>query len=352
MRFVLPSMRIVFAIFCLVRLLSAQSPESALLSEVRLHPDSFDPNHLLGEFYIQQHQLEKAMPYLEKAYQIDPSNYVNAYDLALLYLQSKATNKSRTIVDELIAQSDKAELHNLLGDIEEAEDRLDDAAKQYELAARMDPSEKNLFDLGSYLLHHRGFEPALKVFVYGSEKYTESARLRVGLGVANYSLGRYDEAVEALCQAVDLDPQDSKPYDFLGKMYDVSPAYAREVAARLQHFVHAHPESSSANYYYALSLRKRSSAGGDADSAELYLLKAVKLAPAFTDAHFELGLLYEDKQANVKAIEQYEMAIQQRPDFLKAHYHLARLYSKTGKAASARRELTAVEALKAKTNSR
>ena len=345
-------MRIVFAIFCLVPLLPAQSPESALLSRVRLHPDSFESNHLLGEFYIQQHQIEKAIPYLEKAYQIDSSNYVNAYDLALLYLQTKSVRKSRTIVDKLIAESDKAELHNLLGDIEEAEGHLDDAAKQYELAARMDPSEKNLFDLGSYLLHHRGFEPALKVFVYGSERYAKSARLRVGLGVANYSLGRYDEAVEVLCQAVDLDPQDAKAYDFLGKMYDVSPAYGQEVASRLRRFVHAHPESSSANYYYALSLRKRSAAGGDADSAEPYLLKAVKLAPAFTDAHFELGLLYEDKQANVKAIEEYEIAIRQRPDFLKAHYHLARLYSKTGKAVSARRELAAVEALKAKTSSR
>jgi tetratricopeptide (TPR) repeat protein len=341
-------MRAVFAVLAFAALLKAQPSETALLSELRLHPNSFEPNHLLGEFYIQQHQNERAAHYLEKAYQLDSANYVNAYDLALLYLQLKAPEKSRAIVDKLIAQSDKAELHNLLGDVEDAEGHFDNAGKQYEFAARLDASEKNLFDLGTYLLDHRGFDPALKVFVYGAGRYPQSARLRVGLGVAYYSVGRYDEAVEALCQAVDLDPQDAKPYDFLGKMYDVSPAYAEAVEARLERFVHSHPDSSLANYYYGLSLRKRSSGDGNAAAAEPYLLKAVRFAPGFTDAHFELGLLYEDLHVNLKAIAQYEIAIQQRPDSLKAHYRLAQLYSKEGQRALAQRELSAVAALKAK----
>ena len=325
--------------------------ESTLRDEVRLQPASFLANHPLGEFYIQQHNLKAAIPYLEKARQIDPAHYENAYDLALAYLQSGMIAQSRVVVTALLAQKDRAELHNLLGDVEEREGHVDAAAKQYESAARMDPTEKNLFDLGSDLLRHRGFEPALKVFVFATGRYPQSAKLRVGLGIAHYSLGQYDDAVATLCQAVDLDPKDTKALDFLGKMYDVSPQFADEVTKRLAHLVQTYPDNAAANYYYALSLRKRVLAAGSNEpqgGAEWHLLRAVKLDPSYADAHFELGLFYEDEKQDRKAIQEYELAIKLRPDISKAHYHLGRLYQKNGQRERAQKELEAFEALKTK----
>ncbi len=325
--------------------------EQTLLAEVRLHPQSFQPNRVVGEFYIQQHRLSAAIPYLEKARQIDFSNYENAYDLALAYLQTGLTAKSREVITELLREKDRAELHNLLGDVEEAEGHVDQAAQQYETAARMDPTEKNLFDLGSDLMLHRGFEAALKVFVFATERYPQSAKLRVGLGTAHYSLGQYDDAVASLCQAVDLDPQDTKALDFLGKMYDVSPRFAEEVTARLAHFVQIYPDNAAAHYYYAISLRKRTLAPGSHGApgqAETHLLRAVQLNPAYADAHFELGLLYEDEKQDAKAIQQYQLATKLRADLSKAHYRLGRLYQKNGQPALAQKEFHAFETLQTK----
>lgn len=214
---------------------------------------------------------------------------------------------------------------------------VDETARQYERAARADPSESNLFELGSYLLQHNGFAPGLTVFDYGVKQYPKSARLRVGLGVALYSLGRYDEAVERLCQAIELDPRDTKALDFLGKMYDTSPQYATEVGKHLAHFAQLYPENVAANYYYALSLGNR---------GESYLQKAIQLNPSFTDAHYQLGVLHENNGAIAKAIAEYEVAVKQRPDFSKAHYRLARLYQKSGKTELARREFAASKSLK------
>lgn len=214
---------------------------------------------------------------------------------------------------------------------------IDETARQLEHAARLDPSENNLFELGSYLLQHNGFNPGFTVFDYGVGRYPKSARLRVGLGVALYSLRRYDEAVERLCEAVDLDPTDTKALDFLGKMYDISPQYASRVAERLARFVELYPQNAAANYYYGLSL----GSGG-----ATYLQKAIQLDPASTDAHYHLGVVLEGAGESGKAIAQYEIVIRQRPGFSQAHYRLARLYQKSGKPDLARKEFALLKALK------
>lgn len=320
-----------------------------MIGNARLHPDDFTANHLAGEHLINRKDFPSAIPYLEKAWKLDPANYPNGYDLALVYFDTGAPEKSRAVIDALIRQQDRAELHDLLGDVEESAGHVNEAVHQYETAARMDPSEKNLFDLGTDLLKHGGIAPALKVFTFGVERYPSSAKLRVGLGVAYYSLGQYGEAVETLCKAVDLDPKDPKPLDFLGRMYDISPQYADEVTKDLARFAALYPDNSAANYYYALSLRKRSS-GSDLktskQAAESYLLRAVKLRPNFADAHYELGLLYEDGGQDVEAIRHYELAIKYAPTLAKAHYRLARLYKKSGRELLAQKEFQTLKALK------
>jgi tetratricopeptide (TPR) repeat protein len=325
--------------------------EAALLQQVRLHPDSFQPNHLLGELYAHKSDLKAAVPYLRKAFEIDPANYDNGYDLALAYLETGATQSSREVIQALIHTQDKAELHNLLGDVEEKEGHIKQSAEQYETAARMDPSEKNLFDLANELLLHRGFQPGLKVLDFATQKYPNSAKLRVALGVAHYSLGQYDQALEALCQAVDLDPKDTRALDFLGKMYDVAPEKAGEVTRRLARFAGEYPNNAAANYYYALSLRRRTTGAHSASlerEAERFLLRATKLSPEWPDPHYQLGLLYEDESLEDNAIREYQVAVRLRPELAKAHYRLARLYEKKGQRELAQTELHAFEALKAR----
>ena len=244
---------------CLVPL--AASPEYqdelSLKQEVNQQPTAFEANHRLGEFYVQQKKFAAAVVYLEKAYQLNKDNYGNAYDLALAQLEAGDSAGSRHLIQTLLEQQDRAELHNLLGDVEESSGNFREAAKQYEIAARMDPSENNMFALGTELLKYHGYQQALQVFSYGVKQKGTSAKLHVGLGVAQYSLGQYHEAVETLCHAVDLNPKDGRALEFLGKIYDVAPGLTGEVTNRLEHFAKLYPDSASANYYYALSLRTR-----------------------------------------------------------------------------------------------
>ena len=72
------------------------------------------------------------------------------------------------------------------------------------------------------------------------------------------------------------------------------------------------------------------------------------LDPSHADAHFELGLFYEDEKQDAKAMQEYQLAIKLQPDLSKAHYHLGRLYQKNGQPGRAQKELDAFEALKTK----
>ena len=323
--------------------------EAALRREAVANPGSFAPNRRMAQFYLHRNRIADALPWLENAERADPANYDNGYDLALARLMTKDITGARHLIQTLLARQDRGELHNLLGDVEEAAGDFDAAAKQYEIAARMDPSEKNLFDLGTDLLRHRAVQQALTVFRYAAPRYPSSARIHVALGVALYSAGEYSDAVEALCRAVDLDPKDTKALGFLGGMYDVAPELSEQVSRRLARFAELYPNNVAANYYYALSLRRRNltpGLSGNEARVEALLRKAVTLDPNFADAHFQLGLLYADEGKTGAAIRELEAAVRLRPALKTAHYRLSRLYAQQGRTDMARRELEKFKSLR------
>src|SRR5207247_3726074 len=142
---------------------------------------------------------------------------------ALGYLQTGEPARAAELIRSLLLRRDTAEMRNLLGDAEEAAGHLLAAAEEFQKAAHMDPTEAHLFDWGNNLLRLRAFEPAGRVLAEAVKRYPRSARLEVGLGIAEYSRGQYDDAVRSFCAAADLDPSDPRPYVFLGEMYGVSP---------------------------------------------------------------------------------------------------------------------------------
>jgi tetratricopeptide (TPR) repeat protein len=299
-----------------------------------LEPQNFDANHNLGEFYIRTESLSKAIPFLEKAEQIDPSSYDNGYDLALAYAQTNRPGEARNLVHDLIARKNSAELHNLLGEIEEKDGQFVAAANEFETAAHMEPSESNLFDWASELLLHRTLQPAIDIFQQASERYPKSARIAIGLGMSLYALGKYDDAVKSLLRAADVNPSDPLAYPFLARAYDSSPSQAQEVIDRFQRFAELHPRNGQAFYYYAMSLwkgKRGQDPNLDLSQIESLLKKSVALDPKLADAHLQLGNLNSDQTKYAEAIPEYTRALELNPNLADAHYRLGQAYVRTGK---------------------
>lgn len=334
----------------LARLGKAELALEQFRKAAELDPQNFDTNHNLGEFYIRAGQIAKGAPFLERAQKIDPSSYDNGYDLSLAYLLTGKTSEARQLVQDLLTKKNTAELHNLLGEIQEKNGEFIAAAKEYETAAHMEPSEDNLFDWGSELLLHETLEPAIEVFQQASNRYPHSPRLLIGLGMAFYARGNYDEAVKSLVQAADLDPSDPRCYLFLSKAYDRSPGQVNDVIQRFRKFAELQPRNAQASYYYAMSLwkgKRAQDSGLDLGQIESLLKKSVALNPSLAEAHLQLGNVYSDQNKHAEAIPEYLQALKLNPELADGYYRLGQAYVRTGEKDRAQEQFQVYQKVRA-----
>jgi len=236
----------------------------------------------------------------------------------------------------------EAVAHHRAAEREEAQGRPVEAEHEYQRAAELDPSEANLFDWGAELLRHGAVEPAFEVFAKGNRLYPRSSRMLVGLGVTLYARGSYDQAVDHLRAASDLNPDNPVPYQFLGKIEVAEAAASRDGEETLSRYARLHPDSPEANYYCAVSVWKLRRGPEDRDTfvrVESLLEKAVRLDPKLGPAYLQLGILYAERQDLPKAISAYESAISATPRLAQAHYRLAQAYRQKGETGKAQQEL-------------
>ncbi|MGA7292456.1 MAG: tetratricopeptide repeat protein [Terriglobales bacterium] len=296
---------------------TAAVKESSLRDILARDPDDVQANLRLGSSLAGDGKPKEALAYLRRSSQLDPSD---------------------------------AETHHLLGDIDENLGNPLEAVREYQRAAELNPSEPNLFDWGADLLNHRALEPATEVFVKGNRLFPKSVRMLLALGVAWYARGFYDQATQCLITASDLAPDDPTPYLFLGKMQSVELTSPQASDERLARFARLHPDNALANYYYGVSLWKRSSTTADPQTgmplsaqAETLLRSAVKLDPKLGSAYLQLGILYAARTDFSRAIEAYEKAIEVSPQLdqttVEAHYRLAQAYHRIGDQSKAQEEL-------------
>lgn len=334
----------------LVRLGKTELAGQQFRKAIALDPEDYEAHHNLGELYVHLNRLPEALPYLEHAQRIDPASYDNGYDLALAYLLSGKLGDARQLVGGLLRRKNTAELHNLLGQVEERDGNFVAAANEFEAAAHMEPSEGNIFDWGSELLLHRTLEPAIEVFQQGTKLCPDAPRMAIGLGMALYSLGKYDEAVKSLLRAADLNPRDPRGYPFLYRAFDSSPTQAEAVIERFRRFAEVAPKNGLAVYYFAMSLWKAKRAqdpSEDMSQIETLLKKSIALDPNLAEAHLQLANLYSDQKKYSEAVPEYLRARELNSDLADVHYRLAQAYVRLGEKDKAQAEFKVYQELRA-----
>jgi tetratricopeptide (TPR) repeat protein len=253
---------------------------------------------------------------------------------------------AREQVRKMVANRETADAHRLLGELDERLGEPLEAVREYEQAARMDPSEQNYFEWGTELLLHKADQPAVEVFTKGARLHPDSARMLAGLGAALYASGSYEEAARRLCEASDLNPRDPAPYLFLGKMQKSATALLPCSEEKLARFVREQPGNAWANYYYGIALWKRdrgSENSAGLQQAETLLEKAAALDPKFGETYLQLGILHSGRGKFEEAIRDYRKTIEVSPQLSEAHYRLGLAYRRVREEVKAQQEFRVYE---------
>lgn len=314
------------------------STEQYLRKQLDTSPRDLKANEELGRWYLNAGRYSEAVAPLETAFELDPTQKENEFQLARALNRSGQPGKARAHVDRLLAAGDKPEWHRLAGEIDENLGDPLGAVRAFELAVKEDPSEENYFAWGTELLQHRAIWQAKAVFESGVKAHPNSSRLLTALGTALFSAALYRESADRLCQASDLSPNDVEPYLFMGKVEIAAPDPLPCIEARLQRFVDLQPTSALANYYYAMAYWKqheKSTSPQVLEYVENLLRKAVEADAKCSSAYLQLGVIQASQSQFDKAAEYYQKALGADPLSTEAYYRLGVAYDRLGEKAKA-----------------
>jgi tetratricopeptide (TPR) repeat protein len=334
----------------LMRVDRPEEAEAEARKGLALDPTNYDATRRLAGIYLHSNRVKEAIPLLLTAQRLRSDAYDNGYDLAMAYLLDGQPTQAQRLTNELLRQKPSGELHNLAGRIAETQGRYVDAVNEFAAAAHQDPNEENLFTWGSELLAHRTYVSAIEVFRTGTQRFPESSRMLVGLGMALYARGDYEESVRALLKGADASPSDPRSYFYLSKAYLSAPSQADAVVAHFRRYAELEPKNGRAQFYYGMSLwksKRAESTAADLPMTEALLKRALTLDDTLAEAHLQLGILYTEQHEDEKARPQYERALQLDPQSSDAHFRMGRYYLHAGNKEQAEQEFVQFRSLQA-----
>jgi tetratricopeptide (TPR) repeat protein len=155
--------------------------------------------------------------------------------------------------------------------------------------------------------------------------------MRIGLGAAYFGAAKYPQAISVFADLLQSEPDNAMVADLLGISCNAVTPEPRPRCAVLVHYAESHPADPRASAYAAAYLLSES----DSESRRPLIRKLIEAAlaadPPLPEAQFQMGTFLEDDGQWNDSIPYLERAIQLKPDYSQAHYHLALAYWRTGR---------------------
>ena len=170
-----------------------------------VEPANVELLNSLGFALFQQGKSQEAIVALEKAVAVDPKHWKSHNNLALAAIDAGELETAEAHYRESLAIQPQAEIYNDLGVVLDNQGLPDEATRAYRKAIDMDPKFASAhYNLGSSLARSGQFREAER-HLRSALKLVPDARAYTALGIVVWQLGRTDEAVTLLEQAIETD---------------------------------------------------------------------------------------------------------------------------------------------------
>jgi len=191
-------------------------------TNVEMDPTFFDSILHLGFVSYRLKRNQEALSYLEQAVKLNPKRPEPYLLLGLTYFQMEKYQEAKAKLEEGIQQDpSNAELHFNLGTAYDKLDHFDAVVREMEQTLELDPEHADALNYLGYSYADRGIngERALSLTQRAVALKPHNGYYVDSLAWALYKLGRIEEALETIQQAVSLVSDDPVIYEHLGEIF-------------------------------------------------------------------------------------------------------------------------------------
>jgi arylsulfatase A-like enzyme/Tfp pilus assembly protein PilF len=257
---------------------------------------------------------------------------------ALGYIGSfRTSQKDRG--DRLADPKDRIKLYNdiKLAQFLVTEEKTEQAENAIKKVLERDPSVLEArYILGNILMKQEEYEEAIEEYTKALSVDPEYYDAIFGIALAYKKSGKIEEAIIGFKRLIAIDPKDTKPHFHLGNLYELQ-GDLDEALAQLRTAVALDPEAPIFhNNLGALYLKKKMYAEAE---KEIRTALSFERSIPIQNAHFNLGLLHEERGEILLAIQEYQKEQETSPYNYKADFNLGLLYSKSNELDNSIKEL-------------
>lgn len=324
-----------------------------------------------AQSYLRERRPDLAIPELQAAVAIDPSNVDTQGNLGvLLFFQGKQADAIPHLRAAVRAQPTLIRIQGILGIAELHTGAVDQGREDLETVFPQITDTKFKVQVGLELVGSltetgdqeqatpvlaqlRKAAPDNPEILYAAYRtYSDlSAEARLSLSVVAPDSGQMHQllaheqiregntnaAIAQYRKAIQIDPHLPSVHYELGELLNTSadPSLKKEAEAEFRTALKENPQNEQALCALAVIAVQK----GDMQQALQEYTEAVRLQPSDAAAHLGLAKALTDTDQSDKALPELEDAVRLEPTEPTAHYRLALLYRKAGRTDDAKREL-------------
>ena len=310
-----------------------------LQSAARVDPRNGATQSNLGQALMLTNQPAKAAKAFLAASEFDPANRDLRYNWALALYDAGDAAQSSIVLAAIPDQAMTDQAESLAGDVDEKLGNFKPAVLHYQAAAKMNPSDANLYTLTLELLRHWNWEETIQVADFGTSRFPASDHFRTAAGIAYYAKGDYAAAVGVFSKLLQRDTENAMTADLLGRSCGALGDGVNAGCAVVGDFAQKHPGNAVMTTYAAIAILHAPQADQNLDKAASLLKEAIAADPKYPEAYLRMGVLEQTRLHWAESTPYLEQCVMLNPTGAEGHYRLSRAYAHLGRSQDAQAQI-------------
>ena len=330
-----------------------EKAENAYKKVISLREEYTLAHKNLAVMYLKHHMHEKAIPYAQKAVELDPLDYQGYYiqgtiaiaekdfDTAILnyekalalnpeilaiytnlgaaYFATNQLDKAYDTLKKVVEIDDEnATAHYHLGNISQIQKEYEDAFKHFQKAYNSEASTLHLTALAYSALKAKKFDDAITLYKTLCVLCPEKQNFEYNLACAYLSIKNYQEAIKIFKKLVAMNPTSTAMFEKLAEVYVALGEY-NDAKLLYELLIKKGKVSPDLYHNYALICRQ----AGDIDQAVKVFQKVLELDPKNALVHKDLGVIYLSQRLFDYAQDEFETALKLAPNDMQIVFEYA-----------------------------